>query len=117
MSIALYFKNDILYINADGEECSMVDYSNTVWNEIMEELMVLGIQKDTLSIAATKYGSQISEIKQLARPFGAKGITIIKEITRIATKHLTFVMIECEKLSKQNKGKSGFVAVETNKLT
>jgi hypothetical protein len=116
MSITFYFKNDILYIRADGNECSMVDYSNQVWNECVAELMIFGIQKDTLGKCATNYGIHISEIKKYAKPFGDLGIKIIKEITRIATKHLTFVMNECEKLTKQNKNKSGFMIVETEIL-
>lgn len=114
MSITFYFKNDILYIRADGNECSMVDYSNDCWNETVSKLIIKGVTKDTLNNAAKIYGSHISEIKQYAIPFGELGIKIIREITRIATNHLTFVMTECEKISKQKKNKHscGFVVVE-----
>lgn len=111
MSITLYFKENILYIQADDNECTMEDYSNTIWNESVLELKSFGIQKDTLSQCAINYGKKISEIKELVKPFGIEGLVIIKEITKIATKHLIFVMEEIKNLNKTIKG-SGFVWIE-----
>lgn len=111
MSVAFYFKNDELFVSADGSSVSMEDYSNQVWNDCVSELMPFGIQKDTLDKCAVNYGRRISELKQYAIPFGKLGIKIIREITKVATNHLMFVMVETDRLSKQKKRKSGFATV------
>jgi hypothetical protein len=64
-----------------------------------------------LDKCAVNYGRCISELKQYAIPFGQLGIKIIREITKVATTHLMFVITETDRLSKQNKGKSAFAIV------
>lgn len=112
MSVIIFqFKNGELYMSVNGSECSFTDFSNQTWNDSMRELMVFGVQRDTLTKCAERYGKIMSDTKRYAIPYGEFGIRIIREITRIATAHLTFVMAKSQELQKHSNGKSRFVKV------
>jgi len=110
MSVMFYFLRDTLYINLDGEPYEVEEYSRALWNTCMEEIMMLPLTKQTQDSAIQSYADRMSELKQLAIPCGELGIKIIREITKIATAHLMFVMRKQKEMSK-SKSKSGFIEV------
>ncbi len=96
--ISFYFKEGELFIMANGDTSRFEDFSNNLWNDCAREQLQSGLKKETLTLTAQQYGKVISDVKKYARPFGELGITIIREITRIATKLLEFVIEQAQKV-------------------
>lgn len=115
-----YFENDQLMMRVLGNIVSFEDFSNETWNDCMRELMVFGINKDTLTNCSVKYGKIMSETKHIVlAKRGVLGvdltIKIIREMTKVATAHLEYVIEQTKQqtktLRKQGK-KSAFIVVE-----
>lgn len=108
--IAFYFKNNILFMRANGTECSIHEYIIETWNGCAEKNLILGATSDSINVISVEFGEKIRELKKTALPFGEK---IVREITKLACDHLRFVIAITNEVNKQRiKTKSGFIHVE-----
>lgn len=120
VTMDFYFENNQLMMCVLGQRVSFEDFSNETWNDCMRELMVFGINKDTLSNCSVNYGRIMSETKHLVlAKRGVLGVDltmkIIREITKCATAHLEFVIQQTNLTTSRlrNTGKkSAFISVE-----
>lgn len=120
MSIKLYFKfnpdmYEELYISCDEDSFSFKEFAMTVWNQTMKRRMESGESIDPDDVAV-EYYAKIVEIKSTISKGVPLGVKIIKEINKIVTNHLDFVIKMCEKQTKQLKktnqvGSGGIYAV------
>lgn len=113
--ITFKFMFEELYIITNNDPVLFKDFSNTLWND----LTLNKKPKDDVNDIAVEYGKVITEVKQYAIKYGPLGIPIIKEITRICSQHLEFVIKMSMKQLKSNKGMttSGVYAVCVNQDT
>ncbi len=88
-----------LYIVGGLNTCLFKDYSNNLWNEIMKRRMELGesIHPDDVVV---EFYAGITDVKNAVPKQTILGVKIIKEINKIVTNHLQFLMKMCEKQSK-----------------
>lgn len=120
MSIKLYFKfnpdmYEELYISYDEDSFSFKEFAMTVWNQTMKRRMESGESIDPDNVAV-EYYAKIVEIKSTISKGVPLGVKIIKEINKIVTNHLDFVIKMCEKQTKNLKktnqvGSGGIYAV------
>jgi hypothetical protein len=99
----------------DKEPIKFNDFSNSLWNDLTLNRKL----NDDINDIAVEYGKTITTAKKYAIKYGPLGIPIIKEITRICTQHLEFVVKMSKKQYKSNKGStsSGVYAVCVNPET
>ena len=114
--IQFFFTNNELYVAiADGQK-KMVDVLREIWNECVVKIVDDDTisNEDKLGESAVEFGERVSEIKQLAIPFGQFGFRVIQEITRLGIQHLELVIAESKKNAKRNRGtgKSGIIQIE-----
>jgi predicted DsbA family dithiol-disulfide isomerase len=113
-----YFKDDILYVNINGEVCTFKDLSIEIWNCCQMEIdFSKPNHQQQYDLAVEKYGKEISMLKkQVAVAVGGEfGIKIIREMTKTAVAHLQFVIQkqkEAQNRAKTNRMSSHFVEVE-----
>ena len=88
-TINFEFKNGELFILIDNEPIDFQSFSHQLWNDLVLDKTYNG----DIGIIAGEYEKHISAVKQHAIPYGnIKGVRINREITRISTKHLEFIL-------------------------
>lgn len=122
MSFSFYFQMnpdveyEDLYMVCDGETASFKAFQITLWNDIMKSRMESGKSLEPDDVVVEYYAT-ITEIKNTVPKGLPLGVKIIKEINKIVTNHLNFIMKMCEKqtknLKKSNQVSSGGIYAVT----
>jgi hypothetical protein len=91
-----------LYMVGGMNTCLFKDYSNDLWNEIMKSRMESGksIQPDDV---VDEFYAGILVVKTNVPQSTPLGVKIIKEINKIVTNQLEFIIKMCEKQRKMKK--------------
>jgi hypothetical protein len=108
MSIGFYFQmNPIvdyeeLYMVGGMNTCLFKDYSNDLWNETMKSRMERGVSIHPDDVV-TEFFAGITDVKNAVSRSTPLGVKIIKEINKVVTNQLQFIIKMFEKQSKNLK--------------